>query len=140
MLIPDTLGLFCAPSHSLAGRKRLAFGEAAGQAWICRAISSPFVREILEMLTDAGIETARTEIAAVGETMTLLRILSQGRHLAVLPCYPAVHLSQWFPLVQLALDVEPRERNLYLWCRASSLDSPSFVAVKETITGIAQAG
>jgi DNA-binding transcriptional LysR family regulator len=139
LLSEDTLGVFCAPQHALAGRKRLAFGEAAGHAWISHIASSSFVQEVVDMLSDAGVEAARTEIAAVGEAMMLLRILSQGKHLAVLPRYPLRLLSAWFPLVELTLEAAPRRRDLHVWCRSSSLDSTDFIAVKDTIVSMARA-
>ncbi len=139
LLIADTLGVFCAQHHALANKGRLAFGEARGQQWISHVTSSLFAQEILDMLADAGVALARTQIAAVGDTMLLLRLLSQGQHLAVLPRYPVRMLQPWFPLVELDVDVTPRPRDLYLWCRAASLDQPDFVAVKDSIIAIAQA-
>jgi DNA-binding transcriptional LysR family regulator len=140
LLVPDTLGVFCGPSHPLAGKPQLAFGDANDQAWISLGVDSPFVRDALEMLADAGVDRARTEITAVGEAMMLLRILEEGRHLSVLPRFPVTLLRERFPLVELGLGLRPRPRKLYLWCRQASLDDPSLVAVKETILSIVQAG
>ena len=138
LLIPDTLGVFCGARHPLAARPQLAFGDTNGQHWVSLGVDSPFTREAGDMLAEAGVQDVRTEITVAGEFMMLLRILEQGRHLSVLPRFPAGVLSRWFPLVELQLGVKPKTRQLYLWFRESLLKDPSFVLVKQTIETAAQ--
>ena len=42
-------------------------------------------------------------------------------------------LQAAFPVVELALPVQPQPRSIYLWCRATALEDPGFVAIKEGI-------
>jgi DNA-binding transcriptional LysR family regulator len=133
LLIDDVLGVFCGPSHPLAAQRRLRVGEATSLRWLNLGIDSPWVRDTLAMLADVGVEGARTEVTVLGEAMIVLRLLSEGQHLAVLPRHPVRLLSRWFPVVELALDVEPKPRPLFLWFKSSTEPDQALDAVRTTI-------
>lgn len=139
LLIPDSLGVFCGASHPLAKRRRLTFGEAADHPWVSQlGVDSPFARDTVELLGEIGVEQQRIEVNVVGEVVMLMRVLSQDRHLAVLPRFPINILGSWFPVVELQLDIAPKMRELYLWCREASLADAGFIAVKETIEAVSR--
>lgn len=137
VLVKDDLGVFCGAAHPLAAKRALGPGDADDQGWISLGTASPFDQDVREMLTSAGVGSTRTDITVLGEAFMLLRILSEGRHLSVLPHYPVRLLQSHFPLVELALPVKPKPRNIYLWCRATLLEDPAFVQMKETILAYA---
>lgn len=136
LLVEDDLGVFCGASHPLAAQGVLGPGAGA-QNWISLGTASPFEQHVREMLDEAGVGTPRTEIAILGEAFMLLRILAQGAHLSVLPHFPMRLLQPSFPVVELALPVRPRPRNIYLWCRATLLEDAAFVAMKDGILAYA---
>jgi DNA-binding transcriptional LysR family regulator len=136
LLIDDELGVFCGPAHPLAAKAKLDFGAADSQHWISLGDDSPYTRDVREMLIEAGVRSVRTEISVTGEVTMLLRILAEGRHLSVLPCFPTRALSRWFPLVQLPLGAKRRPRKLYLWCKTELLDDPIFITSKQALEAI----
>ena len=133
LLVPDTIGVFCGRSHRLAGAPSLDGGAAGGETWIGLGAASPFDRDVREMLSRAGIHQPRTEIVVLGEALMLLRTLSKGKHLSVLPRFPVRLLQNDFGLVELALKGAPQPRTLYLWCHTTSLQDPVFTSVRQTI-------
>lgn len=135
LMVNDDLGVFCGATHPLAAAGTLAGTDSS--RWIALGTASPFDQHVREMLDECGIAVARTDIAILGEAFMLLRILAQGRHLCVLPRFPVRLLQSSFPLVELALPVARRPRNIYLWCRETSLEDPSFAALKDTLLAYA---
>lgn len=133
LLVPDDLGVFCGRTHPLANQGRLAPGAADNLPWISLGTASPFDQAVREMLTAAGVGSTRTEITVLGEAFMLLRILSAGAHLSVLPHFPMRLLQAHFPLVELQLAAPPQPRPIYLWCRSTLLEDPGFVEMKELI-------
>lgn len=133
LLVQDDLGVYCGATHPLAGVDRLGPGVGAGSGWISLGTASPFDQPVREMLEEAGLGTPRTEVTVLGEAFMLLRILAQGRHLSVLPHFPMRLLQPHFPVVEVPLPVPPRPRPIYLWCRATLLEDPAFVAMKDGI-------
>ena len=138
LLVEDTLGVFCGENHPLAAQGVLAPEVAAGQSWIALGTASPFDQHVREMLAEAGVVLPRTELTVLGEAFVLLGTLANGRHLSVLPRFPVQRLQALFPVVELALPVQPQPRNIYLWCRATALEDPGFVAIKEGILASAR--
>lgn len=136
LLVEDDLGVFCGAAHPLAAQGVLG-AAADARNWISLGTASPFDQHVREMLAEAGVDTPRTEIAILGEAFMLLRILAQGTHLSVLPHFPMRLLRPYFPIVELALPVKPRPRNIHLWCRASLLEDAAFVAMKDSILAYA---
>jgi DNA-binding transcriptional LysR family regulator len=137
LLVRDDLGVFCGAAHPLAAGGRLAPGATKGQGWLSLGTASPFDQHVRDMLEESGVSAPRTEITVLGEAFVLLRILSQGRHLSVLPHFPLRLLREHFPLVELALPARSRPRDIYLWCRATLLEEPAFVAIKDSIVDYA---
>jgi len=137
LLVRDDLGVFCGAAHPWAAQGVLRTGDADEPSWINLGTASPFDQDVREMLGAAGVGGTRTEIAVLGEAFMLLRILAQGHHLCVLPRYPMRLLQSHFPLVELALPVPAKPRNIHLWCRSTLLEDPGFVAMKDTILGYA---
>jgi DNA-binding transcriptional LysR family regulator len=133
LLVDDELGVFCASSHPLAKQTQLPFGAADNQRWISLGLDTPFTRDVAEMLAEVGVNEARNEVAVSGEAMMLFRILAEGQHLAVLPRFPARALGPWFPMVELQLATSRRPRKLYLWCKTSLAEAPTFIAVKAAL-------
>ncbi|MBL0420574.1 LysR family transcriptional regulator [Ramlibacter sp. AW1] len=133
LMIEDDLGVFCGEAHPLAAGGVLSPSATDGIKWISMGSASPFDQPVREMLGEAGIHTPATEITVLGEVFMLMRLLMQGRHLAVLPHFPLRLLRPMFPLRELALPARPQPRHTYLWCRAALLEDPALVAVKDTI-------
>lgn len=139
LLVEDDLGVFCGGSHPLAARRKLDSDGAKGQNWITLGTASPFDQGVREMLEESGVRHLRADITILGEAFMLLRLLAQGRHLAVLPRFPIRLLQPHFGLVELALSGQRRLRNIFLWCRQTSLEDPAFVAMKNDILAYAAA-
>lgn len=140
LLVEDDLGVFCGTAHPLAAGGTLAGAASEGQAWIRLGATSPFDQDVREMLEEAGVATPRTEVTVLGDAYVLLHLLAQGRHLAVLPHFPMRLLRPHAAaVVELALPVRARPRNIHLWCRASLLEDPTFAAIKDAILAHAAA-
>ena len=133
LLVEDDLGVFCGPTHPLAAGGVLAPGAREGQGWISLGATSPFDQHVRDMLEQAGVAMPRTEVTILGDAFILLRLLAQGQHLSVLPHFPLRLLQPLLPLVELALPAPPQPRNIHLWCRATLLEDPAFVAIKDAI-------
>ena len=133
LLVEDDLGVFCGATHPLAAGGRLGADGAAGHAWLSLGATSPFDQHVREMLEEAGVAAPRTQVTVLGEAFMLLRLLAQGRHLSVLPHFPMRLLQPFVPVVELALPAQPRARDIHLWCRATLLEDPLFLGMKETI-------
>lgn len=133
-LARDRMGLFCGRDHPLARRRRVPPAEFSGHDWISLGTASPFEEGVHRMLSDAGIDGIRTQVATVGDAYVLLRTLEQGRHLAVLPRLLIERLAHTFDLHELALPVQPVRRDLYLWWRESAAaDAPEFALMCQRI-------
>jgi DNA-binding transcriptional LysR family regulator len=133
VLVDDRLGVFCGASHRLAPGGHLTPTDAAQERWITLGLASPFDQDVVGMLGDAGIHHPRTEITVLGDAFSLLSILAQGRHLAVLPHYPVRALRSHFPVQTLQIDARARPRRIYLWCREDLLEDNTFVRVRQSV-------
>ena len=140
LLARDELGVFCGKAHPLAAEGVLASDDAWGNRWIGLGAASPFDQHVLEMLDEAGVGTPRTEITMInGEAFMLLRMLAEGRHLAVLPRFPVRLLRPYFPIVELKAPTRSPTRNIFLWCRTTLLEDAALVQVKDAILHYASA-
>lgn len=133
LLVDDTLGIFCGPSHPLAPRGRILPADAEAQRWISLGMASPFDKDNFQMLAEAGVDAPRTEITVLGDAFALLRIVTQGRHLAMLPRFPVRLLGQTFPLVELEVRAKARPRPIFLWCRTEQLGEPAFARIRQAV-------
>lgn len=132
-LVADSLGIFCGPGHPLAQRGRLTAEDDEGLRWLTLGEASPFDKGVFSMLNEVGLSAARAEISARGDAMVLLRLLMQGRHLAVLPRVPVLLMRGFFPVVELQTDAAPRSRDIYVWTREAQHDDPVLAAVRRTV-------
>ena len=132
LLARDRIGVFCGLRHPLASRETLAAGDFDRHDWISLGTASPYEKEVFEMLSRVGIQQIRTEVATLGDAYVLLRLMVEGRHLAVLPAWPVKCLRESFPLVELPTGAAPTSRDLFFWCRESELDKPAFVDLKRS--------
>ena len=133
LLVEDDLGVFCSSAHTLAASGVLSPASSEGQGWIALGTASPFDQHVREMLDEAGIVTPRSDITVLGEAMLLLRLLSQGRHLSVLPRFPVLLLQSHFPIVELVMGTRAKNRDIYLWFRTTMLEDRTFVVIKDTV-------
>lgn len=131
LLAEDRLGIYCAGSHPLTRRRRLAVRDFSDALWLSLGMASPYEREIVEMLTEGGVTRRRTQVVTRGDAMILMRLMQQGTHLAVLPRLPMLLVSQSMPLVELPPPGATVQRNLYLWCKEELLDDPNVIAVRD---------
>lgn len=134
LLASDEIGIYCGKDHPVA----LSGDLRAHCEWLSMGTASPFDRNVRDMLTQAGVDEARSSVTVMGDTQMLLRILSQGRHLSVLPKYPLKILGPAFSLVEIHVAVQPTPRDIYLWCRKELLEDPSLVELKDFILAHAQ--
>lgn len=139
LLVHDDLGVFCAAGHPLAKRRTFPAAALASQPWISLGTASPFDQHVREMLREVGVETPHTEITVLGEAFMLLRVLAQGRHLAVLPRFPLRLLRPHFPLCELPLQFARRPRDIFLWCRAALLEDSGFLQLRKAVFACATA-
>ena len=133
LLAEDVLGTFCGPTHPMAAIPRPRIADFKGANWLSLGMASPYEREILQMLNEGGITNIRTQLVTIGDASILVQLLLHGRHLAVLPCLP-VHL---LPPEQMPVEVRmPKpvvtRRDLYLWVRDNTADSPMVQDLLET--------
>lgn len=133
LMVEDELGVFCGSGHPCAATGTLDRGAADACGWISLGATSPFDQHVREMLEEAGVVSPRTEITIVGEAFVLLQLLAQNRHLSVLPRFPMRLLRPFLPIVELDLAVGTQARPIYLWCRTTSLEDPTLMAVKEAV-------
>jgi|WetSurMetagenome_2_1015567.scaffolds.fasta_scaffold03561_5 DNA-binding transcriptional LysR family regulator len=133
LLVADSLGVFCGPTHRLAQAGQVRPGAADSEYWVALGTASPFDKDVFQMLDEAGISSARAEITIQGDALGMLRILMKGRHLAVLPRYPVRLLEAHFPLVELAIQAEARPRSIHLWCPVPLLQDPTFISIRQMI-------
>jgi DNA-binding transcriptional LysR family regulator len=138
LLVEDDLGIFCGDRHPCAAGRKFAPGNPGEHRWISLGATSPFDQHVREMLEEAGVVSPRTEITILGEAFVLLRLLAQGRHLSVLPRFPMRLLRSFLPIVELELPVSAQPRPIHLWCRATLLEDPALVAIKDTILACGQ--
>lgn len=134
-LVQDTVGVYCGRSHPLAKEGALQPGE--GYEWVSMGSASPFDVPIARMLEAAQVRGDRSRLMVMGDTHMALGVLSQGRHLAVLPRYPMRFLGQHYSLTELQLPLQPPARDIHLWCRSTLLEDASLVALKDFILGFA---
>ena len=135
LMVRDEIGIFCGKNHPSAATGKLH----KKTEWLgMMSTSSPFDRSIREMLQEAGIHEARSHMTVMGDTLMLLRVLAQGRHLSVLPKHLLKTLGPPLGLVELAVPTRSASRDIYLWCRKELLEDPALVALQQFIVSFAQ--
>lgn len=140
LLAEDAIGVFCGHGHPLAASgRRPSARDFHAHDWISLGTASPFEDDVFRMLSEAGIHRLRTQVATTGDAYVLLRLVQQGRHLAVLPRRLLRLLAPDFPLVELPVRAAPPRRDLYLWWRSASDDDAAFGTLRETVQREARA-
>lgn len=136
LMVEDHIGIFCAKSHPLAQKEVLKAEDLEAADWLSLGVTSTFENQVLELLMAAGISEIRTKIAFSQEAAILIRILSRGQHLSVLPRTPMAALGASFgDFVELKVDLGIEiNRNLYLWSREDVLDDPMFLTFQDILT------
>ncbi|HPQ93971.1 MAG: LysR family transcriptional regulator [Thiothrix sp.] len=134
LLAEDRLGVFCGPTHPLAGIRQLEPQALDHCEWMVIGSTSPFENMEQELLAYNNIRRVRTQFATMSDAVILLSVLMQGRHLAVLPKTPLTLLQATYPLAELPLKRHIAIRNLYFWYRESLWESEAI----QTCLNIAQ--
>lgn len=84
-MLDDEIVPYCSVDHELAGRPDISVADLADRDWIVQGSSTHFERGTLEMLGEIGVHSLNTQLTTSGDTRTLLSVLAQGRHIAMLP-------------------------------------------------------
>lgn len=139
LFTPDDLGVFCGKRHPMAKQGVWDMAQSKPTRWLSLGTASPFDQHVREMLKEAGVLSPKIEVTILGDVFGMLRLLEQGRHLAVLPRYPLRALSHHFSLAELDMPSPTRSRDIYLWCRSNVLEDPTMVALKDLMLAQAAA-
>ena len=123
LLAEGAIGVYCGPSHPLAGVTDVDSAALNAFDWINVGTSSPFQNEQLELLAKNGVRQLRTRFATLNDAVILLEFLSQGSHLAVLPGLPLLLMRDRYPFVEVPLPQGTSRRDMYVWCREELMDS-----------------
>ncbi len=95
--------------------------------WLSLGISNSWERQVLELLVSGGIKQIRTKVGFHNDAAILIRLLSRGRHLAVLPRIPVVALGDFASISELKISLGSKfSRNLYLWARQDIMETPTY--------------
>jgi len=97
--------------------------------------ASPFQNVELDMLHRSGIKRLRTHFATANDAVILLKTLSKGKHLAVLPRLPVTLLRGEYPMVEIQPPSGTARRDLFIWIRAELVHEPALEAMRETLIG-----
>jgi DNA-binding transcriptional LysR family regulator len=138
MLSEDDISIFCAPSHALANRTNPTLEELNQCEWINVGAASPFQNTELDMLHRSGIKRMRTHFATVNDAVILLKTLSKGQHLAVLPRLPVALLRCEYPMVEIQPPSGTARRDLFIWIRTQLAHEPALQAMRETLVATLQ--
>lgn len=135
LLSEDEISIFCAPSHALANRTSHSVEELNQCDWMNVGAASPFQNVELDMLHRSGIKRLRTHFATANDAVILLKTLSKGKHLAVLPRLPVTLLRGEYPMVEIQPPSGTARRDLFIWIRAELAHEPALEAMRETLIG-----
>lgn len=127
LLFEDRLVVVAAQRHPLAGRTQLQIADLEDHDWINMGTYARFEGSPVERLQAAGIHRLRTPIALSGDAVICLNILSEGRHLSLMPQRLTEQVAADYGLKVLDVDADFGQRNVYLWSRLSDTD-PQWVA------------
>ncbi|MBJ7539231.1 LysR family transcriptional regulator [Marinomonas transparens] len=132
----DEIGIFCGKNHPLAKKKNLEVKDFEAADWLSLGIASRFEEQVLEFLVTYGIEKIRTKVVFRNDAAMLIKLLSRGRHLAVLPKI-SVLAADDASLVELNIRFDLKiSRDVYMWTRASVLRQPAFLAFEKVIKDV----
>lgn len=125
----DQIAIYCGKDHPLAHQKNISSKDFESADWLSLGMSNTFERAVLEMLMRAGINNIRTKVGFRNDAAILMRLLSRGRYLSVLPRIPVLAIDTNDQVIELNFDLgDAVHRDLYLWAREEVLDTPAFKA------------
>lgn len=127
LLLEDRLVVVAAKHHPLASGAPLQVADLEDRDWINMGTYARFEESPVERLQAAGIHRLHTPIALSGDAVICLNILSEGRHLSLMPQRLTQRVAADYGLTVLDVDADFGQRNLYLWHRLSAGD-PQWVA------------
>ncbi len=125
-LLNEPLVLIVSPQHPLAGRKEVTMAELRNERWIL----SPANYELREATLKACREAGFTPQAVLegGETETLVRFVSAGLGIALVPALVVAHSQS---VVSLTIRDQCLTRSLGLVWRSDRTASPAARALRE---------
>lgn len=138
LLSEDHISIFCAPTHALALNPRPSLEALNECEWMNVGAASPFQNAELDMLHRSGIQRMRTHFATANDAVILLKTLSKGQHLAVLPRLPVALLRAEYPMVEIQPPAGTARRDLFLWVRSELAHQPAVQAMRETLMATLQ--
>lgn len=139
LICKDEYGIFCGKSHQYNSVGTLSPEHLRDAEWLTLGYSSPFERNVYEMLMDNGVSKIRTRIAFKNDAALLLQMLEDGRHLAVLPKIPMKHYQNNQKLIELAVVTNaPKNRDLYIFSSEKYRNSAEFKRIKELLIELYQ--
>lgn len=136
LLCEDHISIFCGPSHPLAQQPHPTPEQLGECDWMNVGITSMFQNAEMEMLQRSGIKRMRTQFATISDAVILLRVLTQGQHLAVLPHLPVRLLQRDFPLVEITPPAGVARRDIYVWSRAELQGTPAMQLLEQHLSGL----
>ncbi|MBS3995829.1 MAG: hypothetical protein KGZ67_00630 [Hydrogenophaga sp.] len=95
--------------------------------------ASPFQNAELDMLHRSGIKRMRTHFVTANDAVILLKTLSKGRHLAVLPRLPVILLRDEYPMVEIRPPAGTARRDLFIWSRSPLAHEHALEAMREIL-------
>jgi DNA-binding transcriptional LysR family regulator len=133
LLSEDDISIFCAPSHPLASQSRPSIEALGACEWMNVGAASPFQNAELDMLHRSGIKRMRTHFATANDAVILLKTLSKGQHLAVLPRLPVALLRDEYPLVEIEPPAGTARRDLFIWSPSRLANEQALQAMREIL-------
>lgn len=117
LIIKDRIGIFCSENHPLANKPHIQIEDFEELDWLSLGIASYFEKQTTEMLASYKIHSGRTKIVFRNDAIMLIRMLSSGRYLAALPCFPVSVIKDTYSIREIRLDnTIPIERDIYVMC------------------------
>jgi len=133
LFVKDDLGVFCGKRHPMAKKGVWEIAKSNPIRWLSLSTASPFDQHVREMLKAVGVLSPNIEVTIQGDVFSMLSILEQGKHLAVLPRFPLSVLIHQFSLTELTMPFTTPSRDIYLWCRSNVLEDSTTVAIKDLL-------
>ncbi len=133
LLYEDDISIFCAPHHVLASRLSPSAEELSECKWMNVGTASPFQNAEMDMLLRSGIQRLRTHFSTVSDAVILLKALSQGQHLAVLPRLPVRLVRNEYPLIEITPPAGTVRRDQFIWTRSQMAKGPALEAMRDKL-------
>ncbi len=125
-LLNEPLVLIVSPQHPLAGRKEVTMAELRNERWILSPANYELREATLKACRDAGFTPQA--VLEGGETETLVRFVSAGLGIALVPALVVAHSQS---VVSLTIRDQCLTRSLGLVWRSDRTASPAARALRE---------